>query len=114
EFKTTTEYVELIEEYGKSEHSSVIGNESLFYETGDINKYYLANTATSIFFNTLNTEQFREFLELNYNLVLNANPKALELLGTAEHSGKKAINKAVAKMWLAYQDEVLQEVKRNT
>lgn len=114
EFKTTSEFVELIEDYGKSEHSSVIGNESLYYETGDINKYYLANTTTSIFFNTLNTEQFREFLELNYNLVLNANTKALELLGTAEHSGKKAINKAVAQMWLAYQDEILQEVKRST
>lgn len=114
EFKTTTEFVELIEEYGKSKHSSVIGNESLYYETGDINKYYLANTTTSIFFNTLNTEQFREFLELNYNLVLNANINALELLGTAEHSGKKAINKTIAKLWLAYQDEILQEVKRNT
>lgn len=111
ELKTTSEFSEMMEHYGEN---SIISNESLYYENGEINKYYLANTASTILFKTLNIEQFREYLELNYNLSLDIKPFVLNIVESGEVSGRKLINTNIAKMWWNHKDEVLQAIRANT
>lgn len=97
-------------------YNAVFSNDRFYYVDGEINPYYLAYYVTDIFFSTLNSSQFLEYLKTNYNLLgrINTDFDFDKKIMSLNKSERKKIKQLIAFYWINNYDEVLQVLALHT
>lgn len=109
-YKKTSEALE--NAFDDSSYKTNFDNTNFYYDDGQINKFYLGYSVSDSLFAGMNNDQFKDFLEVNYNLRLTKNKDFdFEIY---ESLDRKKLKKKFAKHWLKSKDSVFQILALHT
>lgn len=104
-----------------SSYNDLTDPRAFLYESNQINPFYLAYNVTECFFKSINEVQFKNFLELNYNLKINIDEvfntdrnKGLDIDTSAHNEANKQLKKKIAEIIFNSFNEALDVVLSNT
>lgn len=110
------DYKEIISSY-----NDLTDPRAFLYESNQINPFYLAYNVTECFFKSINEVQFKNFLELNYNLKIIEDKafktdqnKGLDIDTKDHNEAKKQLKKKIAEVLLNKFNEVLDVIATST
>lgn len=110
------DYKEIISSY-----NDLTDPRAFLYDSNQINPFYLAYNVTECFFKSINEVQFKNFLELNYNLKIvedkafnNDKNKGLDIDSKDHNEAKKQLKKKIAEVLINNFNEVLDVIATST
>lgn len=91
----------------ESNNKDIANNKYLYYNNKQVNKYMLAHDVSTSFFKTITTDEYKNFLEVNYNLFLIDEVHEKKVIDVKDiKEDKKKLQAKICNLWLNHYDEV--------
>lgn len=95
-------------------YNTIFSNNKYLYGNGKVNPYYLAYATTNVLFQRMNTAQYLEYLESNYNLSFTKNNEYQVTKYKANDTTTKERKQLIAKYWIEQKKQVYQALRTHT